>query len=112
MVRLGRLPGVSVKGRVISCDLCGQLMAMPTAMKHAEKRYREESVRGYAVGWGWHRVEDGDRCPDHAGDDASRGRLTRRLSDLRNRFPAILSEPSPRRTGQISPRIDDRPARA
>ena len=101
-----------MKGHVISCDLCGQSMAMPTAMKHAEQQSREELVRGYAVGWGWRRGEDGDRCPEHGVDQASQGRFTHRLAELRSRLPVFSWEPSQRRRDAISPGIDDRPVSA
>ena len=81
---------MSVKGHVISCDLCGQSMAMPTAMKHAEQQSREELVRGYAVGWGWRRGEDGDRCPEHGVDQASQGRFTHRLGGTPEQIARVL----------------------
>ena len=98
-----------MREHVISCDLCGQRMAMPTAMKHADKQSREELVRSYAVGWGWRRANDGDRCPDHGVDRASPGRLTHRLSGLRNSLPGLSRNKSQQ---PISPQIDGRPASA
>jgi hypothetical protein len=101
-----------VREHVISCDLCGQRMAMPTAMKHAEKQSREELVRSYAVGWGWRRAEDGDRCPHHEVDHALQERLTHRLSGFRSRLPGLPRNRSLQPTDAISPRVDGRPASA
>jgi hypothetical protein len=102
---------MAVRGHVISCDVCGQLMGMPTAMKHADQRTREELVRLYAVGWGWRRAEDGDRCPDHEAAQASEGRLSTRAAGVRSRFSALSRERAHRRTDAIPP-IDDRPVTA
>jgi hypothetical protein len=97
---------VAVRGHVISCDHCEVLMGMPTPMKHADAQSREEMVRVYAVGWGWRRTEDGDRCPYH---EVEQGRFAGRLARLRDKFSGAVPERSQQRTDPISPRIDDHP---
>jgi hypothetical protein len=56
---------MGVRGNVVSCDICGQQIGMPTAMKHAGRRDMEDAIRAYAVGWGWVQSDQGDSCPEH-----------------------------------------------
>jgi hypothetical protein len=77
----GSFLAVAVRGNVVSCDLCGQQIGLPTAMKHAGRHDVDESVRAYAVGWGWRHTDQGDLCPEHQEEvaaDPQGGRRQRR----------------------------------